>query len=119
MTDTAAGRVGMALGEPSGNWQLNHYLAGQPAPTNIDLGTDFPVDTSSLYELYIYSPVGGGDLRVTIRNVGTGVIFNTTLSSNIPSSTTYLCPTAFLWRTTATVPSTIDLQLTKLWWSSN
>ena len=118
-TDTTTTRVGMALGAPSGNWLLNHYLVGEAAPTSIDLGAGFPVDATSLYELYLYSPIGGGDLGVVIRNIGTGGVYSTTISSNIPTSSTYLYPTVWVWKDSATASNTINLQFTRMWWIGN
>lgn len=94
-TSTTPGKVGLAINTNSGNWNLVYNVTGA-APTVVALGASFPVDTTSLLELVLYCPGGGGNINYRVTNVSTGASTSGTLSTNIPATTTFLARSAWM-----------------------
>lgn len=90
-TNTTPGKIGMAVNASTGNWNLVHNVTGT-APTIIALGANFPVNTTSLYELILFSAPNGSSIGYRVKNMGSGQTVSGTLSTNIPSNTTFLAP---------------------------
>jgi hypothetical protein len=96
-TNTTPGKVGMAINANTGNWKFVWNVTGT-APTVSDLGASFPVDTTSLYELVMYSPPNGSAINWRVTNLSTGAqVSSTTATTNIPANTTFLTPV--IWMT--------------------
>lgn len=104
-TATAPGGVGLASNlATSANWSIVHNNNGT-APTRIDLGANFPVNTTDLMELVLFNPpnVAGTAQPVNYRvrryttspkapaQEATG-----TLSTNLPIGTRYMFPGGWL-----------------------
>lgn len=90
-TSTVAGKIGLAINASTGNWNLINNISGS-APTVLGLGTNFPVNTTSLYELVLFSAPNGSSIGYRVTNISTGSTTSGSLSANIPTSTTFLAP---------------------------
>ena len=91
-TSTTAGKLGIAITSNTGNLKWINNVAGT-APTVTDLGTSYPINTTDMYELIIYSPPNGSGVTYRVQNISTGVtLTNTSVTTNIPTSTTFLAP---------------------------
>jgi hypothetical protein len=91
-TSTTPGKVGMAINANTGNWSWVNNVTGT-APTVTALGASFPVNTTDLYELIIYSAPNGSGITYRVQNLNTAAVTaNTTVSANIPANTTFLAP---------------------------
>lgn len=92
---TTPGKVGMGINANTGNWSLVNNTSGS-APTVLALGANFPVDTTSVFELGLYCPPNGSSIGYLIRNLGGGTETSGTLTTNIPTSTTFLAPSKMI-----------------------
>jgi hypothetical protein len=81
-------RVGLAIQMNTGNWQL--VSANGSAVTAIDLGASFPVNTTDLLELVLFSAPGGSVISYRVTNMTTGATTSGDLSTNLPGNTTYM-----------------------------
>lgn len=90
-TATTPGKIGMAIIANSGNWNLVHNVTAS-APTIIALGASFPVNNTDVMELILACAPNSSTIGYRVRNLSTGAETSGTLSTNIPASTTYLCP---------------------------
>lgn len=78
------------------NWQLIHN-DGTGAPTQVDLGASFPVSsTTNLYTLVILSAPNGSSIGVRVTEEVSGTAVEYDLTTDIPSSTTFLNVRNFL-----------------------
>lgn len=102
LTTAASARVGLAINANTGNMQLSRSDGTTAAA--IDLGANFPVDTTSLYELLLvcrpHNGTSAGNISYRVRRYTTAQdnpAFETTgtLSTNIPAATTLLHPWVF------------------------
>lgn len=100
LTSTTPQRVGIGFNTNSGNWQLIHNASGT-APTVIDLGANFPLDTTSVIELVLFArPHNGtdsGNISYRIRRYTTSSAdpvaeATGTLTTNIPANGVLLYP---------------------------
>lgn len=113
-TSTTPGSVGLAFNTAtSANWRIVHNVSGT-APTNIDLGANFPVNTTDLLELILFCPpatgVGVGDtIRYRCRRFTTSgdptAEATGNLTTNIPGLSTLLHPGLWMVTGTAAVSS--------------
>lgn len=90
-TNTTPGRIGMAINANTGNWKLINNITGT-APTVLDLGATFPVNTTSLYELILFSAPNGSSIGYRVTNLSTAATTSGSLTTNIPATTTFLAP---------------------------
>lgn len=88
LTTTAQGKVGMAINTNTGNWNLIHNVAGS-APTVVPLGANFPVDTTSWYELTLSCVGNGNPINYSVDNRSNNQVVSGSLSANIPTNTTF------------------------------
>lgn len=103
LTATAPGKIGLAFNANTGNLTLVHNLTGT-APTQIALGANFPIDTTSLYELLLFAPpfstvagnIGYRVRRYTTNSDNAAFEATGTLSTNLPAATTLLHPVAWM-----------------------
>lgn len=90
---SAADSVGMgydAVDSSAGNWKLMHN-DGAGTATKIDLGSNAARNTTSVFDLFIFSRPNGSTIGVRIINISTGVVvYEGTLASDLPTSTTFL-----------------------------
>ncbi len=94
-TSTAPGKMGLAINANTGNWKWVNNATGT-APTVVDLGANFLVDTTSLYELIIFCPPNGSTVTYRVTNLSTNTNGNAqvtgTATTNITGNTTFLAP---------------------------
>ncbi len=90
-TNPTPGKIGVAINANTGNWKFVNNITGT-APTAVDLGATMPVNTTDLYELALYSPPNGSSIGYRLKNLTTNAIVSASVSTNIPSSTTFLAP---------------------------
>lgn len=96
--DTLVNSVGVGQLSTSSNLHFIHNDVGGTA-TTIDLGVNFPADTLSadMYELMLYAPPNGSSIAYRVERLGTSYVAPGTVSSNIPSTSTFLG--IQMWRT--------------------
>lgn len=102
-TSTARATIGLAINSDSGNLKLVHCTDGA-APTVIDLGANFPVNVTDLYELVLTCAPGASSVFYRVRNLSTGNETEGELSTNLPASTEFLAPV--VWATNNTTAAT-------------
>lgn len=88
-TNTTPGKVGLAINASTGNWQLVYNLTGA-APTVLDLGANFPVNTTHLLELTLACSPNDAAISYQVKNLSTGNVANGSLSTNIPAAATFM-----------------------------
>lgn len=88
-TSTTPGKIGMAINTNTGNWNLVHNVSGT-APTVIALGANFPVDTTTVLEIILFSAPNGTEISYRVRNLITNAETSGTLTTNIPANTSFL-----------------------------
>lgn len=65
---------------------------GSGTATTVDLGSTYPAnDTSEMYDVWLYSEPNGSALYYRVRRVETGDVTTGSVSTDMPSSTTFLC----------------------------
>lgn len=106
-TGTSISRVGVAINANSGNWYIVTNNAGT-APTTSDLGATMPVNNSSLYELVLFSPPDGNYIGYRMRNLSTNNTVSGSLSTNLPSDTTFLAPQFWMTNNTTGAQVVMD-----------
>jgi hypothetical protein len=88
-TSTTPGKIGMTINANTGNWNLVHNITGT-IPTIIPLGGSYPVNTTDLLELILFAKPFDTVVTYRITNLSTNTQTSGTLSTNLPSSTTFL-----------------------------
>ncbi len=106
-TSTTPGRIGMAINANTGNWNVINNITGT-APTVANLGASFPVNTTSLYELILFSAPNGSSVGYRVTNISTGAQTSGSLSANIPATTTFLAPMHWITNNATAAPAIID-----------
>jgi len=90
--------IGMGWESTDTNVQL--LYRGSGTINKIDLGSSFPivrVDRGAAYEIIIEAAAGTTQsVVVTITNIETGAVYNTTITTGLPSVNTYLAPRAWM-----------------------
>lgn len=116
-TSVTIGKVGMAINANTGNWSLVNNVAGT-APNILALGANFPVDTTTLYELILFSAPNGSGIsyRCTNLTTNTGTLSGS-LTTNIPASTTFLGRQA--WMTNNATASAIQFSMSRFYLESD
>jgi hypothetical protein len=107
-TDTGTARIGLVANSASGNWRLAHNAVGA-APTLIDLGASFPINTTGLIELALFCGPGATSVAYVVRNLSTGAVASGTLSTNLPPAATFLGPMVMMTNNTAAAAVAIDV----------
>ncbi len=120
-TSAAPGQIGLASNlATSANWSIVHNVTGT-APTRIDLGANFPVNTADLIELVLFcapnaggtaQPVGYRVRRYTTNPSAPAFEATGTLSANLPAGTTGLFAAAWIVNVAAAIASWDFNQLT-------
>lgn len=107
----------IGVGHGAADTTLSIYYGGSVKQTPINLGSDFPVNTSNtdVYELSLFSPPsGGGEVYYEVSRLNTGHKASGMLSSNggvaLPGSTTLL---TYLWayRTNNTTAAPVGIDV--------
>lgn len=96
LTSTTLAKIGIGLNASTGNLSLVYNAAGV-APTVIDLGASFPVSTTNMYELVLFCSPNDSKVSIRIKNMNTNEVHATTeITTNLPTSTTFLARVAWL-----------------------
>lgn len=95
-TSTTPGKIGMAINTNTGNWNIVHNITGT-APTVITLSASFPVNTTDLLELVLFAAPNSATVGYRVTNLSNGTQTSGTISTNLPSSTTFMGRT--IWMT--------------------
>ena len=89
LTSTTPGKIGLAVNTNTGNWQMVNNISGT-APTVLDLGVNFPVNTTDLLELVLFCAPNDTGVNYLVRNLSTGNVARGLLTANIPAAATFL-----------------------------
>lgn len=81
--------IGLAYDSAETTLRIQHN-DGAGNCTRVDLGANFPVNATALYQLELEAPANGGDVTYTVTNLETGNTTTGTLSSDLPVSTTFM-----------------------------
>lgn len=88
--------IGIGHNASATNYSI--IYGGSSAQTPIDLGSDFPIDLTTVIEFRLYSPKGVDNMvYYSVKNINTGAIKTGTLTAStvgvqLPNPTTLLCP---------------------------
>jgi hypothetical protein len=78
------------------NWQIVHN-SGSGAPTLIDLGSDFPVNsTTNVLTLFLYAAPNAASVWVRVVEEITGAVAEVEISANLPAATQLLSPRNYM-----------------------
>ena len=91
ITTTAGSKIGIAFNNNTGNLQLIRNVNGT-APTVLDLGANFPINTTNLYELVLAALPNASGIDYAVTNKATGTTSTGTFTTNIPTATEFLAP---------------------------
>lgn len=106
-TSTTPGKIGLAQNAATGNWALVHNVTGT-APTNVALGASFPINNTDLYEIALFSAPNGSSIGYRVVNWSTNQQTSGTLTTNIPSNTTFMAPVAWITNNAQGAQSELD-----------
>jgi hypothetical protein len=104
---TTPGRIGVAR-TGTGNLYLVNCVSGT-APTALDLGANFAVNTAHLYELILFAKPNDSTVYYRVTNLSTGNSATGSLTTNIPAATSFLSPICTIGSIAATSANTLDL----------
>jgi hypothetical protein len=106
-TSATIGRVGLVTNANTGDWSIATNAVGA-APSLINLGANFPIDNTSMYELVLFSAPNGTSIGYRVTNSSTGSVSSGTLSANLPTNTTFLAPQFWITNNATAAAATID-----------
>ena len=106
-TNTTPGKIGLAINTNTGNWNLVHNVTGT-APTIIALGANFPVNNTDLYEISTFSAPNGSSIDYRIVNWSTNQQTSGSLTTNIPTNTTFMTPLLWITNNAQNANQTMD-----------
>lgn len=101
------GKLGVAINLNTGNWKFINNVVGT-VPTATDLGANFTVNTTSLYELIMFSAPNGTSIGYKVTNLSTGTQTSGSFSTNIPSNTTFVNPVAWITNNATNAAASLD-----------
>jgi hypothetical protein len=90
LATTTRGLIGLAFNTNSGNLKLINNVSGAGAPTALDLGAGFTVNTSDVWELRLSCEPAATEWYYKIHNLSSGAIASGTLTVNIPPAAALL-----------------------------
>jgi hypothetical protein len=124
---TLTNLIGVA--QIGGSNNLNIVFGGSAAQTAIDLGSNFPANTSNadFYEVFLYSDAfSSASIGYTVNRYTTsaipaqttsGTIANTTPGTTLPSATTFLGPRA--WRSNNATAAVVQLRFASIYFQKD
>lgn len=116
LTSTTGDKFGLAINNNTGNLQLIHNTAGS-APTVTDLGANFPVNTTNLYELIAFCPPGGTSITWRVRNLSGGFEATGTATTNLPTLATFMGRQ--IWATNNATAAAVAWDCSRFWVSTD
>ena len=105
-TATTPGKIGMAINANTGNWNLVHNVTGT-APTIIALGANFPVNNTDLLEVTLFCAPNAASINYRVVNWSTNQQTTGSITTNIPSNTTFMNP--IIWGTNNATAAAVTL----------
>jgi hypothetical protein len=82
--------IGAGWDSADTNLQIMHNDSGGTA-TKVDLGASFPANnTTAIYDMKLYAEPNGSNVLYEVTRLDTGTVTTGTLSTNLPSNTTFL-----------------------------
>lgn len=106
-TTTAPGKIGVAINANTGNWKFVNNATGT-APTVTDLGTAIPVNTTDLYELVLFAAPNSTTINYRVTDLSTGGQVTNSVTTNIPSTTTFLAPQFWITNNATAAAAILD-----------
>ena len=111
--------IGIGNSAADSNWRICY--GGNSAQTSVDLGTDFPINTTDLIELTLWSPSNQNGVvyyevtrfTSTGQFVATGMFGPGTAGLTLPANTTLLAHRA--WRNNNTVAAAVGLDISSVY----
>lgn len=77
-------------------------------------GANFTLNTNDVYELTLFAPPNGATIAMRVRNLTNGAEISANSSSNVPTTNTFLQPTAYIQgntSSTGTATATLNAQI--------
>jgi hypothetical protein len=96
----------MAINANTGNWNLVHNVTGT-APTIIALGANFPVNNTDLLEVTLFCAPNAASINYRVVNWSTNQQTTGSITTNIPSNTTFMNP--IIWGTNNATAAAVTL----------
>lgn len=87
--------IGIGFDRTQTTWRLVHN-DGSGTATTVDLGADFPVDTSSAYRVWFSAAPNAGTVAYEVLNIGTNARVQGTITTDLPSGATFLAPQFYM-----------------------
>ena len=85
------------------------YNDGTSTASSVDLGANFPVNTTNLYTIHLWCAPNSSSIWYLVRNESTGNIASGTLSSDLPVNTGFMIAQAWVNNGTTASAAQIDL----------
>ncbi len=111
LADTTLTKLGFGFNTNTGNFFLIHGPNGV-APTTVNLGADFPINTTNVYEFILFCVPNSSSINYRCRNLTSGAAaLNGDITTNMPATTTFLARTA--WMCNNTTAANVSFQFQK------
>ena len=107
LTSTTIGKLGLAINANTGNWNFINNIAGT-TPTVTALGANFPVNNTDLYEITLFCPPNGSSISYRIANWSTNQITTGTVTTNLPTNTTFMSNVLWITNNAQNASQAID-----------
>jgi hypothetical protein len=101
------GKIGLGQNAATGNWTFVHNVTGT-APTTIALGASFPINNTDLYEIALFAAPNAASIGYRVVNWSTNQQTSGTISTNLPTSTTFMTPVVFITNNATGAQSELD-----------
>jgi hypothetical protein len=108
LTSVTIGKIGMACAANSGSWSFVNNVAAT-SPTILALGTSYPVDTTTLYEMVLSAKPNATIIEYRLTNLSSSFQTTGSLSTNIPVNTTPLGRQAWMTNNATAAAVAFDL----------
>jgi hypothetical protein len=106
--DTTRAKLGVGYNVNTGNWALINNTSGV-SPTVLDLGSSFPLNTTDLLELVLFSKPGDTQVSYRITNCTSSAQTSGALTTNLPASTVMLDPQIWVTNNATAAASTMGI----------
>ena len=87
---------------------------GAGAATKVDLGANFPKNSTSVYDIEIWSEPNDTEIHYIVTNLGTGDQASGDISTEIPANTQLLMP--YFWLNSGAGGTAVVLNIIHVWW---
>ena len=86
---------------------------GSGTATTVDLGANFPVGGSNVYDVFLSADANGSNVTYRVVNLGTSNEANGTISTDLPSAATFL--TFQVWVNNGTTASAAQISMNRIY----